>query len=529
MNGDSKLINSARSMLEKGDFQGALSWCQKQNQSYPSDVAAWQLAAHIFQRAGKPDKAVTVLLESLRAAGQKVSLLVSLCEAFVANKQKSQALVLVRELVQSLALRPIENVEIYGRLAYFLTSLELHPESLPIYRRIVALQPGVASHHYNLASCLRFLGLLDDAENELNQALVLEPLDTEAQLLRSGLRKQLSNSNHITELTALAATPSLSYSSQVNLAFALAKELEDLEDYAQSFQVLQAGAELKRKNINYRIETDLDIMKKIAEVFHHDLFDGKIPGSETKEPIFVIGMPRTGTTLVERILASHSDVYAAGELHNFSSELIRLAKIPGVKSSDSRLSFIENTAHVDFATLGRNYVDSTRPMTGSTAHFIDKLPFNYLYAGLIHLAFPNAKIISLTRNPIDTCFAVFKQLFRSGYPFSYSLDELADYYIAYRNLMAHWFEVMPGVIHEVSYENLVTNLEVEARAMVSYCQLPWQDKCLEFHLNSAATSTASAVQVREKLYSTSIGHGNRYETQLQGLKSRLEAGGVTVA
>jgi len=516
-------------MLEKGDFQGALSWCQKQNQSYPNDVAAWQLAAHIFQRAGKPDKAVAVLQQSLRAAGQQVSLLISLCEAFIANKQKSQALDLVKELVQSLVSQPIESAETYGRLAYFLTGLELHRESLPIYQRIVALQPDLASHHYNLASCLRFLGLLDDAENHLNQALSLDPLDTEAQLLRSGLRKQVSNNNHIVELKALVATPSLSHSSQVNLAFALAKELEDVEDYAQSFQVLRAGAELKRKNIDYRIKTDLDIMEKISEVFHRDLFEGQIPGNETKEPIFVIGMPRTGTTLVERILACHTDIFAAGELHNFSSELMRLAKIPGAKTSDSRLRLIENTAHVDFATLGRNYVNSTRPMTGGTARFIDKLPFNYLYAGLIHLAFPNAKIISLTRNPIDTCFAVFKQLFRSGYPFSYRLDELADYYIAYRKLMAHWFEVMPGVIHEVSYENLVTNLEEEARAMVAYCQLPWQDECLDFHLNSAATSTASASQVREKLYSTSIGRGGFYETQLQGLKSRLEAGGITIA
>jgi len=528
VNEGSKLINSARSMLEQGDFQGALSLCQEQNQSCPNDVAAWQLAAHILQRAGKPDRAVTLLQQSLRAAGQHVSLLLSLCEAFNANKQKSQALALAKELVQGLALRPIENTEIYGRLAYFLTSLELHRESLPIYQRILVLQPGIAGHHYNLASCQRFLGLLEEAEEELNQALALDPLDTEAQLLRSGLRKQVFNKNHIAELKGLAETPSLSNSSQVNLAFALAKELEDVEDYAQSFKVLQAGAELKRKNIDYRIETDLGIMEKIAEVFHSDLFDGQIPGSETKEPIFVIGMPRTGTTLVERILACHTDIYAAGELHNFSSELISLAKIPGEKTLDSRLSFIENTAHVDFAALGRNYVDSTRPMTGSTARFIDKLPFNYLYAGLIHLAFPNAKIISLTRNPIDTCFAVFKQLFRSGYPFSYCLDELADYYIAYRNLMAHWFEVMPGVIHEVSYENLVTNLEAEARAMVAYCQLPWQDECLDFHLNSAATSTASAVQVREKLYSTSIGRGRRYETQLQGLKSRLEAGGVTI-
>jgi len=516
-------------MLEEGKLQGALSLCQKLNQSDPNDVAAWQLAAHILQRAGKPDRAVALLQQSLRAAGQQLSLLVSLCEAFVVNKQKSSALSLAKELLQSLALRPIENAEIYARLAYFLTSLELHHESLPIYQRILVLQPDVAAHHYNLASCQRFLGLLGEAEEALNKALAIDPLDTEAQLLRSSLRKQLANNNHIAELKGLADTPSLAVPSKINLAFALAKELEDVEDYEQSFQVLQAGAGLKRKSINYRIKTDLDIMEKITEVFHGDLFGGQISGSETKEPIFVIGMPRTGTTLVERVLACHTDVYAAGELHNFSNELMRLAKIPGANSADSRLRLIENTAHVDFAALGRNYVDSTRPMTGNTPHFIDKLPFNYLYAGLIHLAFPNAKIISLTRNPIDTCFAVFKQLFRSGYPFSYCLDELADYYIAYRKLMAHWIKMMPGVIHEVSYENLVTNFEGEARAMVAYCQLPWQDNCLEFHLNSAASSTASAAQVREKLYSTSIGRGSRYETQLQGLKSRLEAGGVTIA
>jgi hypothetical protein len=237
-------------------------------------------------------------------------------------------------------------------------------------------------------------------------------------------------------------------------------------------------------------------------------------------------MPRTGTTLVERILGSHSQVFPAGELSNFSLELIALVRKATRGRRLSRVEFVAASATVDFRTLGEAYLAATRPLRDTRPRFIDKLPFNFLYAGLIHLALPKAKIVNLQRHPMDTCYAVYKQLFRDAYPFSYDLDELGPYYIAYHQLMRHWNEVMPGVIHTIRYETLVAGLEEESRRLLAYCNLPWEDQCLRFHENRQASTTASATQVRQPVYSSSIGKWRRYERQLEPLRRLLEDAGI---
>jgi len=181
---------------------------------------------------------------------------------------------------------------------------------------------------------------------------------------------------------------------------------------------------------------------------------------------------------------------------------------------------------VDFRALGQAYMTATRPLRDARPHFIDKLPFNFLYAGPIHLALPRAKIINVQRHPLDTCFAVFKQLFRDAYPYSYDLDELGQYYVAYRRLMQHWNDVMPGVIHTVRYEALVADVEGEARRLLEYCGLPWQDACLRFHENPQASTTASALQVRQPVYASSVGKWRNFERQLAPLRRRLEDAGI---
>jgi hypothetical protein len=278
--------------------------------------------------------------------------------------------------------------------------------------------------------------------------------------------------------------------------------------------------------MRYDVATDLAILAKIREVYAASLFDGRIEGFDCADPIFIIGMPRTGTTLVERLLGSHSQVCAAGELNEFALELVRLARqLPG-PTPTSRLDFVAATAGLDFRALGEGYVRRTRAMRDDRPFFIDKLPFNFLYAGLIHLALPRAKIISLRRHPLDTCYAVYKQLFKDAYPFSYDLDELGRYYIAYDELMRHWHSVMPGVIHTVAYEALVADLEGETRRLLDHCGLAWEEACLHFHRNSRASTTASAVQVRQPIYDTSIGKWRHYARQLEPLRASLERAGI---
>ena len=278
--------------------------------------------------------------------------------------------------------------------------------------------------------------------------------------------------------------------------------------------------------MQYSVDTDLQIFAKIRETFGPGMFDGHIQGYDSVDPIFIVGMPRTGTTLVERILGSHSTVFSAGELNHFSLELIPLVRKLAGPKRPSRIEFVEASARVDFRALGEAYIAATQPLRDARPHFIDKLPFNFLYAGLIHLALPRAKIINLQRHPMDTCYAVYKQLFKDAYPFSYDLDELGQYYIAYHRLMQHWNAVMPGVIHMIRYEALVADVESEARRLLDFCGLPWEDQCLRFHENQQASMTASALQVRQPVYASSVGKWRHYERQLAPLQRRLEDAGI---
>jgi hypothetical protein len=199
------------------------------------------------------------------------------------------------------------------------------------------------------------------------------------------------------------------------------------------------------------------------------------------------------------------------------------------RAGDQRLSReqqVQQTASLDFERLGQVYLDSTRPLTGSSPHFVDKMPLNFLYAGLIHLSLPEAKIIHLTRHPMDTCYAIYKRLFQDAYPWSYDPGEVARYYLAYRQLMSHWKKVMPGVIYDLAYEKLVTETESQARNVIAHCNLPWQAQCLHFHEQTQTSTTASASQVRQPVYSTSVGLWRKYARQLAPLANTLRESGI---
>jgi hypothetical protein len=344
--------------------------------------------------------------------------------------------------------------------------------------------------------------------------------------MRSSLRKQSAQNNHVDQLKKTLARGDLSAAGQVSFCYALAKELEDLEAYSESFTYLERGATTRRAVMKYNVATDVEIIDQIIRVFDQTFFSETECGHVSEEPIFIIGLPRSGTTLLERILGSHSKVFAAGELGHFGIELTKLTRKRMGATKGDRRQFVTASAGIDFQLLGSNYVQSTRPLTGATQHFIDKLPFNYLYAGLIHKALPRARIISLSRHPMDSCYSMYKQLFRDAYPFSYDQQDLAAYFVAYHRLMQHWHSVTPGVILTVRYEDLVEETEREARRVIEHCGLEWEEQCMDFHKSTSASTTASATQVRQKVYTSSVGKWRAYEKELSPLRASLEAAGI---
>lgn len=380
---------------------------------------------------------------------------------------------------------------------------------------------------FNLASVHRYLGDLDTALQRLDESLAIQPDDAEAQLLRSSLRAQTSEQNHIEQLSQLFKQAANKPLQTAQFGYALFKELEDLKRYSEAFEILGIAAKSRRKYMRYQVEQDVETLRTIVETFDAEFaLETQSKGYPSEEPIFILGLPRTGSTLVERILSQHSDVFAAGELNDFALQMMEQVKREKPESPKHKLALIAATRNLDFQQLGQNYIQATRPETGQTKHFIDKLPLNSLYVGLIKAALPNAKIIYVKRHPLDTCFAMYKQLFTNGYPFSYDLNELAEYYLAHHQMMQHWQQLYGDAIYTIEYENVVSHLEQEVKSLLTYCGLDWQSTCIDFEHNTQPSTTASASQVRQKVYASSKGKWRHYAKQLAPLKQQLEQAGI---
>jgi tetratricopeptide (TPR) repeat protein len=361
---------------------------------------------------------------------------------------------------------------------------------------------------------------VDDAERHVATLLQLEPFHPGALQLRSMLRTQTSERNHVADLEARLARAPQRPAVLAGCCYALAKEYEDLQRYNESFRALERGARAYRRTLKYDVHGELASLQAVRQAFTRKAFESLGPGFEAERPIFIVGMPRTGTTLLERLLGSHSQVWSVGEFTAFPSLLVelvneRLAGTTGVKvASDASLS-------IDFRELGKRYAAAARQLAGERPCFVDKLPFNYLYCGYILAALPNARLIHLVRDPLDTCYAVYKTLFSKAYFYSYDFDELADYYVGYRQQMEHWHRVLPGRILDVHYEALVNDPEVQARRVLEWCGLAWEDSVLSFHEQDQPSMTASAVQVRRPIYTDSIGSWRRSGLGLRRVHDRL--------
>jgi tetratricopeptide (TPR) repeat protein len=374
------------------------------------------------------------------------------------------------------------------------------------YQRALVLKPEYANAHNNLGNVFKEQGKFDDAMAHYGRAIAIYPDYAEAHLNRADIQSFEPGDADLAKLEALAAREDLSADQALYIHFALAKALDDIKDYGRAFEHLRQGNALKRQRINYDETGTLKLFECISSIFDRGLFDRfQGQGDPSSIPVFVLGMPRSGSTLIEQILASHPQIHAAGEL-------TILERSP-----------MDVTA---FRRLGQSYLSQLPKVPDGKIRIVDKLPGNFLRIGLIRLMFPNARIVHTMRDPIDTCLSCYSKLFNTGLPFTYHLAELGRYYRAYTELMAHWRSVLPpGAMLDVSYENVVDDLEGQARRLIDYCNLPWDHSCIDFHRSGHPVRTASAVQVRQPLFRGSVHRWRHYEAGLAPLLSELAPGG----
>jgi tetratricopeptide (TPR) repeat protein len=451
----------------------------------PDHGAAWANLARLFMQAGQP----------ARADG-------ALAKAVEHNDDNPVVLDLIGTVHGLLG-----EQEEAGR--WIARALEQQPDSIPFL--------------INQANNHTFLDRLDDAEEALRKVLARQPAHPNAHWLLSGLRKAKDRS-HVEKLEQLIPQQDRNPRALAFLCYALGKELEDLEDWDHAFDAFARGAAARRRTLDFDEASEVEMYAAFAATFTRDWLEDGRAGHDDPAPIFVVGQPRTGTTLVERIITAHSQVHSAGELKQFGHAIRRIGDYRETRSESARLA--EIAAGIDPARLGKAYLHTTRTMQGGLPRFVDKLPPNYLYIPLILKALPKAKIVHLRRDPMDACFASFKQLFADAYPHSYDQAEMARHHARYFRLMQTWRERFGDRFLDISYEATATNLEPNARALIDFLELPWEDACLAFHEQKSAVTTASTVQVRQPAHTRSVGRWRRYEDRLATLRNTLAAEGV---
>ena len=503
-------------LLARQDLPGAAAACRALNTEHPDYVPGWITATTIALRLGNPAAALERIEMAASLAGIDPQVLLQKTYCLHALRRYPEALNTAAAARRAATGHPVV-LDAVGTYYSFAGEQAL---ALAAYDEAITLAPGEAQFRYNRATVRRFLGDIDGAEADYDYVLARDPGDYEAYKNLADLRSQTAERNHIATLESLLAAGIDDWRGEMQLRHALAKEYEDLGRYERSFAELERGARLRRRHMQYDVGTDVATVDWIIEAFP-TAPEPSIRGCESTAPIFIVGLPRSGTTLVERILGSHSAVHSAGELNCFALAIVAAVRSKSSAQPLPRQQLISLSREIDFADLGRDYLKRARPDTIQQAHFTDKMPLNYLYCGLIRRALPNARIVHLTRHPMAACYAIYKTLFKDGYPFSYDLDALASYYFAYRKLMAHWRATMPGSIHELHYERLVADQFVESRRLLEYCGLAWEEACGAFHLSPVASTTASATQVRRPMYNTSIAQWRHYERQLATLRARL--------
>ena len=508
--------NLGNALLQVGDTKNAIEQYEAALAIDSNLTEVRRNLAAALLSLGRASDAIREISEAARKAPHSLEVQVTLGNILSETGRSDQAIACFERV---LSVHP-NIAPIHGNLANVLRQAGRIDEAIARHKKALALAPGYAESHYDLGVAYQILGDRSTAEASLRTALDVDPQCSKAwRALASLRRNNLSDSDLATIESELESTERTD-EQRMHLEFAAGKSREDRLEYARAFEHFERGNATRRGAVSYSLAGDVEIFDNIRNVFDEAFFDRwSGTGSDDTTPIFIVGMPRSGTTLAEQILASHNNVFGAGELMTLYKALA--SRFPLRHGLDYSAAIDSATAD-DLSAIANQYLDSIRALNGAARRITDKLPTNFLNLGTISLLFPKATIIHCKRDPRDTCFSIYKHYFSArGHDYAYDLEELGAYYNLYSSLMAHWARVLPISIHQFEYEAVVADTETSTRALLDACELPWDPACLEFHKTRRPVATISADQVRRPIYADSVGAWRRHEEKLAPLLSIL--------
>lgn len=501
--------------FDTGNFLLAITRCKKTIKNYPEYSILYNVLGSCLVQIGSLTEAKNNFIKAIKMDPKFIAAMNNLANTYknLFEYKKAEEL-----FIKILKIKPnyINGLVNFGNLKRdmnnFLGALEEYKKANEINNKLAII-------NFSLALSYQGLGEFKLAIEYSNKTLDIDPKFTKADKIISQSKKYIAGDDHIIEMEKKVKNNTLSVIQKSNLHFALGKAYEDTENIKKSIENLQIGNELKRKSINYNFDNEVILFEKIKKIFNQvELNNNEENFITNKNVIFILGMPRSGTTLVEQIITSHSNVYSAGELPYLSKviseELFEENQISVIKS----VSKLNNEGKV----LAQKYLDYIDQIDTNKNFITDKAPLNFRWIGFINKILPNSKIIHCSRDPKDNCLSLYKNLFEAGLNFSYDQKELANYYALYNDLLNFWHDKIPNFIHNIKYENLINNQELESKKLIKFCDLNWDDNCLSFHKNTAPIKTMSTAQARQPIYKSSVNSYEKYSPYLGTLNNILE-------
>lgn len=514
----------ARNAAQSGDWPSVQACAAELLKRDDANPEGHFLAGLVYKARQEPQSAAGAFARALERDARRYDAAIELAAQYLGLHRNAEALRLILTYEPQLANSPLYldmAAELYSRMGQY-------DRAWPLYRKAAALQPDVDLFKAHVAACAVYVGEIDAAKTLYKELLARRPTHQRHHYELSRLERA-TDGRHVEQMKQVLTATRMPPEKNIFLYYAIGKELEDLGRWDEAFEYFEKAGNAVMSVADYDVAEDIALIDKIIEVCDADWLAAGPPGAASTAgaptPIFIVGLPRSGTTLAERILSSHSQVESLGETQFLQMVLRRESGVRTVPPTGMSPEIIEAAAGKHIGGIAAGYLEAVRYRLAGKPMFIDKLPENALYAGFIAKAYPRAAIVHMKRKPMDTCFAMYKQSF---FRFAYTLENLARYYAAHDRLMKHWRRILGGRLIEIEYEALVADQEMQTRTLLAAVGLDFEPGCLHFEKNAAPCATASAVQIRQKIHRRSVERWKHFERHLEPLRKRLEDAGIAI-